>query len=1210
MRIRKLTIQNLNSLRLAITLDFTMPPLADTGLFAITGDTGAGKSTLLDAITLALYGKIPRNPAAKEAMSYGAVESFAEVEFEQGDKRFLAKWSLRRARKQPEGKIQEPHRELAIWDPALEAYVPLATGAKEVDIQIEKRTGLDYDRFRRSVLLAQGDFAAFLDARDDQRSDLLERITGTEIYSKLSLAAHRRNRMEGELLREMEQNLHSMKLLTAEETDSLLLQLKTNQETALELKNEQARLSQQIRVRESLYALEEEERRLEAEFQTLEMHRLESSGELNRLIWHEKGIPWHAPLAALEEKKLLQEKEASRKHAIEEELIRLNASIDAAREGVAISSQALGRLEDLARMQEPVWKSVETLDLRIQERTMPLNNAVAEHRNKEQENTALKEEVIDLGEKVERWAAEESAEQTWLRQNSALAALPLAYSGIRQLLDQCRELTQEIEKASDGLALSKKRLEEKLKARESADVQLDKATEALGALKTEFLASLPEKYHPEHGLADLFLREMESLQAHRQTLIELESLDKAYRLLLAQREAWEDALSHLKKEDAEVNIALFSAMEELDSCDRRLQFKQEIFYQQQQIANYEKDRAELKEGQPCPLCFSTDHPFRVNKMRPFLDQARQEYEKARAAHATAAMRQRELLNRHLEIGLRLEQYTDSDQFRKRALDLELQFSESAFRALGMDWTADETPIRFKLQTLDQELEALKKLQEKVLSLERQISRGEKAIADLEKSTATIRQEISGLEGHAKQLELEVEEKKAKLLQTQEIIKAQTAPLGLVFDPQDLEGFAETLHLVKEAYSSHLEKQARLKSELDAFQAALKEKKRQALQKERDAEDKRTHVLLLQKDLEALTAERYALFGENDPKEARNQLAREMDDHRAEQKQCRSSLEQLEKEKEGQVGGLEEIIRNLAERRMEMDRMEMELVSAVNLLGFEGLEGLRSSILSQEDLLQCRETERRLMRKEAELSRAREEALQRRALLVPAVKQLPDMDTLNFKAQEVRQQIEALLEDSGKIKAQLEQQQVYLKEAESLRSALEVQRREVLRWSKLNELIGSADGKKFRVFAQGLTLARLTAQANRHLKHLSGRYLIRKKEGEDLGLEILDTFQANNSRSLQTLSGGERFLVSLALALGLSDLAGGQTTIRSLFIDEGFGTLDNDSLDLALTTLENLQAAGKTIGIISHVKELKDRIGVQIQVVKKSNGFSELKVVDH
>ena len=164
-----------------------------------------------------------------------------------------------------------------------------------------------------------------------------------------------------------------------------------------------------------------------------------------------------------------------------------------------------------------------------------------------------------------------------------------------------------------------------------------------------------------------------------------------------------------------------------------------------------------------------------------------------------------------------------------------------------------------------------------------------------------------------------------------------------------------------------------------------------------------------------------------------------------------------------------------------------------------------------------------------------------------------------------------------------------------------------RWMSLYDLIGSSDGKKFRIFAQGLTLQKLVHLANQHLKNLYGRYLILKRPGEDLELDIVDTYQADNVRSLHALSGGESFLVSLALALGLSDLAGRNANIKSLFIDEGFGTLDEQALDLALNTLENLQARGKTIGIISHVKELKERIATQVKVVKKGGGTSFVEV---
>ena len=192
---------------------------------------------------------------------------------------------------------------------------------------------------------------------------------------------------------------------------------------------------------------------------------------------------------------------------------------------------------------------------------------------------------------------------------------------------------------------------------------------------------------------------------------------------------------------------------------------------------------------------------------------------------------------------------------------------------------------------------------------------------------------------------------------------------------------------------------------------------------------------------------------------------------------------------------------------------------------------------------------------------------------------------------------------GRRKQQLEDNEQRKTEGEELLQKIDVQKKEFDRWAKLNDLIGSRDGKKFRVFAQGLTLKKLTELANRHLIQLHGRYLLNKPNTQDLALEIIDTYQADNLRSINTLSGGESFLVSLSLALGLSDLAGRNTQIQSLFIDEGFGTLDDSALDLAISTLENLQASGKTIGVISHIKELKERIGTQIQIEKQGSGFS-------
>jgi len=164
------------------------------------------------------------------------------------------------------------------------------------------------------------------------------------------------------------------------------------------------------------------------------------------------------------------------------------------------------------------------------------------------------------------------------------------------------------------------------------------------------------------------------------------------------------------------------------------------------------------------------------------------------------------------------------------------------------------------------------------------------------------------------------------------------------------------------------------------------------------------------------------------------------------------------------------------------------------------------------------------------------------------------------------------------------------------------------WRKLRELIGSKDGAKFRKFAQSITLQILTNHANKHLGRLNDRYALLLQEGDSLELQIEDYYQAGIKRPLASLSGGESFLASLALALGLSDLAGRSVNIDTLFIDEGFGTLDPETLEVALTALETLRQGNKSVGVISHVGLLKERITTLVVVTKGASGHSTLKVV--
>ena len=170
--------------------------------------------------------------------------------------------------------------------------------------------------------------------------------------------------------------------------------------------------------------------------------------------------------------------------------------------------------------------------------------------------------------------------------------------------------------------------------------------------------------------------------------------------------------------------------------------------------------------------------------------------------------------------------------------------------------------------------------------------------------------------------------------------------------------------------------------------------------------------------------------------------------------------------------------------------------------------------------------------------------------------------------------------------------------------IEAQKKECLRWNTLKELIGSADGNKFRNFAQGLTFEIMKAHANRQLQKMTDRYLLVRDASEPLELNVIDNYQAGEVRSTKNLSGGESFIVSLALSLGLSRMASRNVRVDSLFLDEGFGTLD-DALETALDTLTELQQDGKLIGVISHVPALKERIGTQISVIRETSGRSIL-----
>ncbi|MDR9891034.1 exonuclease subunit SbcC [Pseudenterobacter timonensis] len=283
--------------------------------------------------------------------------------------------------------------------------------------------------------------------------------------------------------------------------------------------------------------------------------------------------------------------------------------------------------------------------------------------------------------------------------------------------------------------------------------------------------------------------------------------------------------------------------------------------------------------------------------------------------------------------------------------------------------------------------------------------------------------------------------------------------------------------------------------------------------------------------------------------------------------------------------------------------QAQFAAALQESRFTDRETFLAALLDEETM---RLLEQRQQTLEKQLQQAGALAAQAGQQLAAHQQQRPqglDVDAPALQAQ-LSQLAQALRENTtqqGEIRQQLKQESDKRQQQQRLKAQIDEAARLADDWGHLNALIGSREGDRFRKFAQGLTLDNLVWLANQQLNRLHGRYLLQRKASDALELEVVDTWQADAVRDTRTLSGGESFLVSLALALALSDLVSHKTRIDSLFLDEGFGTLDSETLDTALDALDALNATGKTIGVISHVEAMKERIPVQIKV-KKINGL--------
>jgi len=367
----------------------------------------------------------------------------------------------------------------------------------------------------------------------------------------------------------------------------------------------------------------------------------------------------------------------------------------------------------------------------------------------------------------------------------------------------------------------------------------------------------------------------------------------------------------------------------------------------------------------------------------------------------------------------------------------------------------------------------------------------------------------------------------------------------------------------------------------------------------------TEIMAFRHELEGLETERTKLYGAKSPDVEEKRLANLISAAEKLERDADSLKNRLGQEISGLKNRIEELIKSTSNRQTELDKAEEEFRKSLEISEFNDEETFDRCRLSREKRNELTFRAKILDDRQADIATRRKDREDRLRLESAKNQTEEPKDDLIKRQESLAESLASVMKETGAMMQQLTDNVKARERFAQITSRIENQKVEYARWESLSNLIGSADGKKYRNFAQGLTFEIMVAHANLQLMKLTDRYLLIRDKDQPLDLNVVDNYQSGEIRSTKNLSGGESFIVSLALALGLSKMASRRVRVDSLFLDEGFGTLDEDTLETALATLASLRQDGKLIGVISHVAALKERITTKILVEKISGGKSIL-----
>ncbi len=1197
MKILSIRIKNLASLAGEHFIDFESDPLASAGLIAIVGKTGAGKSTILDAMCLALFNKIPRlkdsdgkltdvdgsellTNSPLTVLRRGTAHGFAELCFTaQDQKRYLARWEIKRSREKIDGKFQSVQRYLK----CLTDGVVVADKTKAVDDSIKKISQLSFEQFTRAVLLAQSEVTAFLKARDNERGELLEYLTNSNIFGKIGQLAYEKTKQIANQRKALENILGHIEILSDEDLDAV--------------KTEFHECNTQYKT------LENEKKCLEKHQQWFEYKQKLDSDIIVKQQYYDDQLNAQKVLAT-EKQQLTQLEIFSEIRPVVYQKQQLDKNLTLLEPKIQISQSHFDAFTVQFDAQKKHYHHAEQALSNIQNFEQQYQNPLAEVRK----CVLARDTIADEYKKIKNKATELNLKlPPLLEQQRKLDASIQYANNEKALLQKHLEDSQQFSELDQGLAAHIQQLNQFIQQHQKIEQQLGNLTEAknkVSAQQNQFKQMLAQ-----YGEVEQIQIQVKTLRHTReqkiQQLNQLDAFQQNFQQwceLKEQSVKLTQTLDHANTRSKQFNDTVHKTEADFQSIKaERIQLQKML--QQQRLLhaeNIEKLRAELQADQPCLVCGSTEHPYRQDDSsisKALFELQLQQEQQAELKEQEAFNAWQISLKALTEINTEMTQIQSHlQQSQEASILLQKELSDRAKHLIiEIDFERDPALLKNYIQNTHTEwMLNIKNAEQQCLQLE-QVAKDQQALKQHLQDSQYLLLSAEQLQQHV-----------------QHIVKCLTA--------SELEQWHSEVTQVAKTICAQLDKRAATLTQLDSLNRSLDHDQQnldllktnlihlnqqileheQALtdtsERGRKNTDAANQLILTMTGLAQTKPNEWLIAHDQKRQHAQQhytEVKQQFEQTRLQHEQQKNSLDQLKAQQLQIQNSLLSLIEDITTWLVQHPNFNLDQLIALSQISPAQEQHIRLSIQNNERLVNEALSALKTMQEQ----------------LAEHERHKPDIDATELKAS-IEHNLQALRVQQDcrdRLKSKLDMHQSNLDKQKQFAQEIQEIQHEEHRWGKISGLMGDANGKRFRDYAQQYNLDILIEHANQQLTLLSQRYTLKRLDNS-LSLAIIDHDMDGEMRSVSSLSGGESFLTALALSLAIANMASGSMKIESLFIDEGFGTLDASSLHMVMNALDQLQSQGRKVVLISHIQEMHERIPVQIQVRPLGAGASTIEIV--